>query len=354
MSRFHSRTAYAAAHVVVDPLAGDPVSDPRIDWDATMQYRRYLWSLGFGVAEAMDTAQRGGGLPPELVHELIARSVTQARACDGAIACGVGTDGLERGATLAQIERAYCEELEFVEDLGAPAIVMASRALCAAANSADDYVRLYDRVLGSARRPVILHWLGPMFDPQLEGYWGGVDRTDALSVVLHIIGRNADKVDGIKLSLLDEGFEVRVREQLPSSVKLYTGDDFNYPTLIAGDERSHSHALLGIFDPIAPIAARAFSALDAGDAATFREILAPTVPLARKLFEAPTHAYKTGVVFLAYLNGHQSHFRMLAGAERARSVEHLTAVFALANDAGLFDDPQTAAARMREVLGARV
>jgi hypothetical protein len=340
-----SRTVYAAAHVVVDPLAGDPLIDPRIDWEATLNYRRYLWSLGLGVAEAMDTAQRGMGLPPAAVHELIERSVAEAQRVDGAVVCGIGTERLPAGVSLDEIEGEYLSELAFVEGLGASTIMMASRALCVAARGPQDYLRVYNRVLAAARRPVILHWLGPMFDQQLSGYWGGSTLERAREIVLEIIESNAAHVDGIKISLLDEDFEVAFRRALPANVKCYTGDDFNYPKLIRGDERGYSHALLGIFDPIAPVAAKAFAALDAGDADRYDALLAPTLPLARKLFEAPTHAYKTGVVFLAYLNGHQRHFRMLGGAESARSIMHLSEVFSLAKAAGVLSDPEGAAAK---------
>lgn len=350
---FRDRVAYAAAHVVCDPLADTtPASPPRLDWDATLAYRRYLWSLGFAVAEAMDTAQRGMGLDWPNAQELIRRSLAESRAVGGTVACGAGTDHLavRPGLTLADVETAYAEQCGFVEGEGGRVILMASRALAAVATSPDDYVRVYDRILSQVSRPVILHWLGDMFDPMLAGYWGSRNLDEAIEVCLHIIGDHADKVDGIKLSLLDHAREITMRRRLPPGVKMYTGDDFNYAELIRGDDQGFSHALLGIFDPIAPAAAAAFQALDAGDTERFDAILAPTVPLSRHIFQPPTFYYKTGVVFLAYLNGHQNHFRMVGGQESARSVVHLAQLFVLADQAGLLMDYERAAARMRPVL----
>ncbi|AHG93127.1 protein of unknown function DUF993 (plasmid) [Gemmatirosa kalamazoonensis] len=350
---FQQRIAYAAAHVVADPLATrDPLADQAIDWDATLAFRRHLWSLGFAVAEAMDTAQRGMGLGWDAARELIARSIAEARAEGGTVACGAGTDHLvpNESVTLDDVSRAYEEQVGFVEGHGGRVILMASRALARAARSADDYRRVYGRVLSQVRQPVILHWLGDMFDPQLAGYWGTRDVSAAMATCLDVIGEHAAKVDGIKISLLDADAEIAMRRRLPAGVRMYTGDDFNYDRLIAGDEHGHSDALLGIFDAIAPAASAALQALDRGDRATFDCALAPTVPLSRHIFRRPTYAYKTGVVFLAWLNGHQSHFRMIGGAESWRSVPHLAELFRLADAAGLLRDPGLAATRMRQVL----
>jgi hypothetical protein len=349
-----TRVAIAAAHVVADPLAPhDPWLEPAIDWDATIAYRRHLWDLGLGVAEAMDTAQRGGGLGWPEARELIGRTLDAARDVPGAeVVCGIGTDQLDesRAHTLAAITDAYLEQAAAVEERGGRLVVMASRALARAARTPDDYAAVYDRVLAAARRPVVLHWLGAMFDPALAGYWGGGTFERDVEVCLAVIGAHRDKVDGIKLSLLDAGKEVALRARLPAGVKMYTGDDFNYPELMAGADGRHSHALLGIFDAIAPAASGALAALAAGDEAQFRAILDPTVPLARHVFGAPTRFYKTGVVFLAYLNGHQRHFTMIGGQESARSVLHLAELFRLADAAGLLRDPDLAAHRMRAVL----
>lgn len=349
-----SRIAFSAAHVVCDPLAGtDPLTQSQIDWEATLAYRRHLWSYGLAVAEAMDTAQRGMGLPPEGARELIERSLAEARAVGGRIACGAGTDHLAPGAgvTLEEVERAYEEQCAHVERHGGQIILMASRALAACAKGPDDYERVYGRILSQVSQPVILHWLGDMFDPQLAGYWGYRDDLDAaMEVCLRVIRSNVDKVDGIKISLLDAEKEVRMRRLLPPSVKMYTGDDFNYPELIKGDEQGYSHALLGIFDAIAPAASAAIASLDAGDTAKFDAALEKTVPLSRHIFQKPTYSYKTGVVFMAYLNGHQQHFRMLGGAEGARSIVHLSELFVMADQAGLLADPELAAERMRLTL----
>lgn len=350
---FRSRVAYAAAHVVADPLADTtPAAPPVIDWDATLAYRRYLWSLGFAVAEAMDTAQRGMGLDWPTAQELIRRSLAEARAVGGSVACGAGTDHLQPrpGLTLADVEEAYAEQVGFVEQHGGRVILMASRALAACASSAADYAQVYDRILSQVQQPVILHWLGDMFDPALAGYWGSRDLDAAMNTCLQIIAGHAAKIDGIKISLLDADKEIAMRRRLPPSVKMYTGDDFNYPQLIQGDDQGYSHALLGIFDAIAPAASAAFGALDAGDTARFDAMLAPTVPLSRHIFAAPTYYYKTGVVFLAYLNGHQHHFRMVGGQESARSMVHLAELFMLADRAGVLRDPQQAVARMRPLL----
>jgi hypothetical protein len=348
-----SRVFYAAAHVVSDPVApGDPIGAARLDWEATLAYRRHLWSWGLGVAEAMDTAQRGMGLDWEAARELIRRSVAEARAAGGEIVCGAGTDQLPEGrpASLDAIREAYLEQLGFIESEGGRAVVMASRALAATAHGPDEYRSIYDAVLGQARRPVILHWLGEQFDPQLRGYWGARDLDEASATVLDLIADNAERIDGVKTSLLDAEHERALRRGLPVGVRLYTGDDLNYPELIRGDGDRASDALLGVFDAIAPAASAALQALDAGDPAGFDERLAPTLPLARRLFEAPTPSYKTGIVFLAYLGGHQRHFRMVGGMESARSALHLSEVFRLADRAGLLPDPDLAVERMRRVL----
>src|SRR5918993_3854199 len=348
-----SRVAYAAAHVVCDPLAdNNPTLDADLDWEATLSYRRYLWSLGLSVAEAMDTAQRGMGLGWETSRELIRRSIAEARAVGGDIASGAGTDHLDPTdvATLSEIKSAYEEQCAFVEGVGGRVILMASRALAARAESPEDYAEVYGAILSQVSSPVIIHWLGEMFDPALGGYWGHRDLDAATEVCLEIIRDHAEKVDGIKVSLLDAGREIEIRRRLPAGVRMYTGDDFDYPELIRGDEEGFSHALLGIFDAIAPAAAAALAALDAANIDRYEEILAPTVTLSRHIFKAPTQYYKTGVVFLAYLNGHQDHFRMVGGLESARSVVHLSELFVLADKAGLLLDGERTAERMRRVL----
>jgi len=347
------RVAFAAAHVVCDPFADtDPLSNAQIDWEATMAYRRYLWSLGFSVAEAMDTAQRGMGLDWTRAKELIRRTIAEARAVNGNVASGAGTDHLQPGphVTLEDVEAAYEEQCSFIEEHGGRIILMASRALAACAKGPEDYERVYGKILSQVSQPVILHWLGDMFDPALTGYWGSRDLDEAMEVCLRIIRNNKDKVDGIKISLLDADKEIKMRRLLPEGVKMYTGDDFNYPMLIRGDEQGYSHALLGIFDAIAPAAAAALHALDAGDIDRYNRIMEPTVPLSRHIFQKPTYSYKTGIVFMAYLNGHQNHFRMIGGAEGARSIVHLAELFVLADQAGLLIDPELAVKRMRLVL----
>ncbi|MDB4915407.1 MAG: hypothetical protein JWM95_3051 [Gemmatimonadetes bacterium] len=350
---FRSRVAFAAAHVVCDPLGEfDAAGNAPIDWDSTLVYRRHLRTHGFAIAEAMDTAQRGGGLTWPAAQELMARALADSRADGGAMACGAGTDHLipGPGVTIDDVERAYAEQVAFVERHGGRIILMASRALARAAVSADDYRRVYGNILRQAREPVILHWLGDMFDPALAGYWGTRDLDAAMDVCLDVIAAHSDKVDGIKISLLDAQKEIDMRRRLPAGVRMYTGDDFNYAQLIAGDDTHHSDALLGIFDGIAPAASAALQALDAGDLVRYHAILAPTVPLSRHIFRAPTVAYKTGIVFLAYLNGHQDHFRMLGGAESARSIPHLGELIRLADAAGLLRDPELAVARARGVF----
>ncbi|MFI1714157.1 dihydrodipicolinate synthase family protein [Streptomyces litmocidini] len=345
-----SRTVFSAAHVVADPYADTtPDSPAAVDWDATLAFRRHLWSHGLGVAEAMDTAQRGMGLDWAGAAELIRRSAAEARAVGGRIACGAGTDQIA-GGTLAEVRAAYEEQLAVVEESGAQAVLMASRALAAAATGPEDYLDLYGHLLRQAGEPVILHWLGPMFDPALDGYWGSADLDAATETFLDVIAAHPDKVDGIKVSLLDARREVELRRRLPGGVRCYTGDDFHYPELIAGDEQGFSHALLGVFDPLGPLAAEAVRILDTGDADGFRKVLDPTVSLSRHLFRAPTRFYKTGVVFLAWLAGHQEHFTMVGGLQSARSLPHLARAYELADGLGLFPDPARAESRMRSLL----
>ena len=356
-----NRVAFAAAHVVADPRAAvDPWLQAAIDWDATLAFRRHLWSHGFGVAEAMDTAQRGMGLDWPTSLELIRRSVHEAESCPGAIVfSGAGTDHLPPGASYTpdDVIAAYEEQCGAIEAAGGRIILMASRALAACARTPDDYMRVYGRVLSQVREPVILHWLGEMFDPALAGYWVGAgglasdpDHARATEVCASVINANAAKVDGVKVSLLDAGKEIALRARLPHGVRMYTGDDFNFAALIGGDATGYSDALLGIFDAIAPAAAAALSALAEGDRTRFDAILAPTVPLSRHVFAAPTRFYKTGVVFLAWLNGHQTHFTMVGGQQSARSVVHLSELFRLADTAGLLREPELAVSRMRAFL----
>ncbi len=351
------RVAFAAAHVVADPLAdNDPWLDVAIDWEATLDYRRYLWGLGLGVAEAMDTAQRGMGLDWAASLELIARSVEAARDFDGdaLLACGAGTDhaGPDPTQSVEDVIGAYEEQCSAVEAAGGRIILMASRVLAACAKSPDDYARVYDRILGQVKEPVIIHWLGEMFDPALAGYWGHGDHAAAMDVCLGIVADNAAKVDGIKISLLDDTKEIAMRRRLPEGVRMYSGDDFNYPDLIAGDAQGHSDALLGIFDVIAPAASAALAAMGRGDMAAYFEILEPTVPLSRHIFKAQTRFYKTGVVFMAYLNGLQDHFAMVGGQQSARSARHLAELFRLADKAGLLANPDLACDRMARVMAA--
>ncbi|HJQ56924.1 MAG TPA: dihydrodipicolinate synthase family protein [Vineibacter sp.] len=348
-----NRIAYSAAHVVADPFAdNDPWLTPAIDWETTLKFRRHVWSLGLGVAEAMDTAQRGMGLDWSTSLELIRRSTALAKAEGGLIRSGAGTDHVAPSPdlTVDDVIRAYEEQCEAVEAAGGQIILMASRALTACARSADDYLKVYDRILRQVREPVLIHWLGEMFDPALDGYWGHKDHWQAMDVCLAAIGAHPAKVDGIKISLLDKDKEIAMRRRLPEGVRMYTGDDFNYAELIAGDAEGHSDALLGIFDAIAPAASAALGALARGESNVFHDVLAPTVPLSRHIFRAPTRFYKTGVVFMAYLNGLQEHFVMVGGQQSARSLLHLADVFRLADAAGLLKDPDDAVARMRRVL----
>ncbi|MET9319210.1 dihydrodipicolinate synthase family protein [Streptomyces sp. NPDC003038] len=347
-----SRKFYAAAHVVADPLAASAESGPVLDWESTLAFRRRLWAQGLGVAEAMDTAQRGMGLDWPTAAELIRRSAAEARAVGGRIVCGAGTDQLAQGGphSLAAITAAYEEQLAHTEACGAGAVLMASRALAASARGPEDYLEVYGGLLRQSTRPVVLHWLGPMFDPELRGYWGHDDLDVATDVFLKVIAECPQKVDGIKVSLLDAEREVDIRRRLPSGVRCYTGDDYHYPELIAGDGELASDALLGIFDPIAPIVARAALALDRDDPGGFRELLDPTVPLSKHLFAPPTRFYKTGVVLLAWLAGYQEHFTMVGGLHSARSLPHLATAYELADGLGLFPDPELAEDRMRRLL----
>jgi hypothetical protein len=355
-----NRIAYSAAHVVADARAAvDPWLDCAIDWDTTIRYRQRLWGMGLGVAEAMDTAQRGMGLDWPTSLELIRRSLDAARDTPGAlVASGCGTDHLapESAKSVDDVIRAYEEQMAAIEKLGGRLIVMASRALARVARSPADYERVYDRVLSQARQPVILHWLGDMFDPALKGYWGNDDVNAAMATALGIIEAHAAKVAGIKISLLDKDKEIAMRRRLPADVRMYTGDDFNYAELIAGDgvgaapNQQRSDALLGIFDAIAPAASAALAALAAGDAVRFHQILEPTVPLSRHIFKAPTRYYKTGVVFMAWLNGHQDHFIMVGGQQSTRSLPHLAELFRLADAAGLIEQPDLALRRMKTLM----
>jgi hypothetical protein len=355
-----SRIAYSAAHVVADARADiSPTLNCAIDWDATIAYRQRLWAMGLGVAEAMDTAQRGMGLDWPTSLELIRRSLDAAKDHPGArLASGCGTDHLDPqdARSVDDVIRAYEEQMAAIEGLGGRLILMASRALARVAKSPADYERVYHRILSQAREPVVLHWLGEMFDPALAGYWGSRDVPSAMDTALAVIAAHADKVDGIKISLLDKDHEIHMRRRLPASVRMYTGDDFNYAELIAGDghgpavTHGQSDALLGIFDAIAPAASAAFAALTAGDVARFHALLAPTVPLSRHIFQAPTRFYKTGIVFMAWLNGHQKHFAMVGGQQSSRSLLHFTQLFQLADAAGLIEQPDLAVHRLRSLM----
>jgi len=352
------RIAYSAVHVVNDPLSdSDPWLDTVVDWDTTIEFRRHIWSLGLGVAEAMDTAQRGMGMDWPNSLELIKRSIDAAKDFEknsGAalLASGAGTDQLEPGpdVSIDDVIAAYEEQCEAIEGAGGRIILMASRALTETATSPDDYLKVYDRILTQVKEPVVIHWLGEMFDPALAGYWGSDDHWAAMDTCLEMLARNAAKVDGIKVSLLNAEKEIAMRNKLPGGVLMYTGDDFNFPELIAGDDDSYSHALLGIFDAIAPAASAALQAMGRQDMDTYHDILAPTVPLSQHIFKAPTRFYKTGVVFMAYLNGHQNHFTLVGGQESARSLIHLAELFRLADKAGLLARPDMATARMKGLM----
>lgn len=350
---YASRVGFAAAHVAADPLGANVPGAPAVvDWDATLAFRRELFRYGFGVAEAMDTAQRNMGLDWPAVQELVRRSADQARSLGARIASGAGTDQAAPGSlrTVEEVLAAYVEQVAYVESTGSQVILMASRHLAEVAGSADDYLHVYARLLEQVREPVVLHWLGEAFDPQLRGYWGSTDVATATATFLDLVRAHAPKVDGVKVSLLSAEHETGLRAALPDGVRLYTGDDFNYPELIRGDGTHHSDALLGAFAAIAPAASAALTALDAGDLAAYDAAMAPTLPLSRHVFEAPTYHYKTGIAFLAWLNGHQPGFTMVGGLQSARGVLHQTRLFELANDARLLRDPDLAAARMTDWL----
>ena len=352
-----NRVAFSAAHVVANPLADiDPWLSAAVDWDKTIAFREHVWDLGLGVAEAMDTAQRGMGLDWPTSLELIERSVRAAKARGNALVfSGAGTDHLapEDAKSLDDVIRAYQEQIGKIEKAGGRIILMASRALARIGRGPDDYAKVYNRVLSQVAEPVIIHWLGDMFDPALANYWGTQNLDEAMDVAVGVINANAAKVDGVKVSLLDKQREIDMRRRLDKKIKMYTGDDFNYAELIAGDEYGFSHALLGIFDAIAPAASYALSRLGAGDAVGFHDVLGPTVPLSRHIFKAPTRFYKTGIVFMAYLNGHQDHFTMVGGQDSARSTLHLAELFRLADQAGLLANPELATRRMKMVLALR-
>ena len=346
------RVVFSAAHVVADPFSNsDPSGPAALDWDATMAFRRHLAGLGLGIAEAMDTAQRGMGLDWPVALELIRR--TRAELPDALVFNGCGTDQLDPkdARDLSDVRRAYLEQVEAIQKLGGRLVLMASRALAKVAKTPDDYLSVYRDVIAACDEPVILHWLGDAFDPALSGYWGSPGFETAMETALAVIEENAAKVDGIKVSLLDKDKEIRMRRCLPDGVVMYTGDDFNYPELIAGDEHGFSHALLGIFDPLAVAVGKAIGQLGDGDVAGFRATLDPTVPLAREIFRAPTQYYKTGVVFLAWLNGHQDHFVMLGGAQSMRPLPHFVDCFRMADQTGLLADPDLAIVRMKRLLG---
>lgn len=346
-----SRHVYAAAHVVADPWRVSMGSEAGcVDWEATLTIRQRIWAAGLGVAEAMDTAQRGMGITWPDVRTLVSRTLSDPDR--GPVVVGIATDQLVPGgrASLTKIVEAYLEQLEFVEGLGGDAVLMASRHLAATATSPDDYVDVYSRILSAANRPVILHWLGSVFDPQLAGYWGSDDYGAASEVVLRIMEENITHVRGIKMSLLDASLEKDFRRRLPEGVRMFTGDDYNYPELIAGNGREHSDALLGAFAYLAPFAAAAVRRLDVGDEAGFRAILDPTVPLSRVVFEAPTQFYKSGVAWLSYLSGFQTHFTMLGGLQAGRSLIQLADTYRLADGIGLFPDPDLAARRVSDYL----
>jgi hypothetical protein len=351
-----NRVAFSAAHIVSDALADcDPWLSAAIDWDKTIAFREHIWDLGLGVAEAMDTAQRGMGLDWPTSLELIQRSVQAAKRRGALVFSGAGTDHLapDDAKSPDDVIRAYEEQIAAVEKAGGRIILMASRALAKIGRNPDDYAKVYDRVLSQVSEPVIIHWLGDMFDPALANYWGAPNLNEAMDVAVAVINANAAKVDGVKVSLLDKQREIDMRRRLDKNVKMYTGDDFNYAELIAGDIKGFSHALLGIFDAIAPAASYALSRLAAGDEPGFHDVLGPTVPLSRHIFKAPTRFYKTGIVFMAYLNGHQDHFTMVGGQESARSAMHLAELFRLADKAGLLANPELALRRMKAVLATR-
>ncbi len=352
-----TRTAFAAAHVVSDPLSErDPWAGgrPAIDWEASLAFRRFLWDQGLDLAEAMDTAQRGMGVDWQTAKELIGRTMVEARAhrLKPRVACGAGTDqvALDELTSEEAIIAAYSEQMEAIEAAGGQIIIMASRAMTALGGGPDTYARVYARLIEQAAQPVILHWLGDMFDPALKGYWGGGTLEAAEEAVLAIINANKEKIDGIKISLLEQKREEAFRARLPQGVRLYTGDDFNYPSLIKGDGAHFSHALLGIFGAIAPAASQALEALAKGDTKTYHQLLVPTVALSREIFKAPTQYYKAGIAFLAWLNGTQQHFIMPAGLQSSREIVHYAQVFRLADQARLLLNPDLAEQRMNLLL----
>ncbi|MEV0946521.1 dihydrodipicolinate synthase family protein [Rhodococcus sp. NPDC049939] len=342
-----SREVYAASHVVADPIrASAGNASDQIDWEATLRLRRDLWSLGLGVAESMDTAQRGMGLDWTAAKELAVRTLAEAKSVGGRAVVGVGTDQLKsERPSLAEIRDAYIEQIDAIESNGGDVVMMASRHLARAAERPDDYRTVYDAVLSAARRPVILHWLGTVFDPALDGYWGAEDRSVAIDTVVEIIVAHRDKVRGIKVSLLDQSLEIALRERMPAGVRVFTGDDYNYVDLIAGDGTHSSDALLGAFAAIGPFASAAFAHLDADDIQGFKTILRPTESLSRLIFASPTQYYKVGVAWLAYLTGKQNHFRMIGGFETGRSLLHLADLVRAADAIGLFPNPDLTADR---------
>ncbi|WP_424975179.1 dihydrodipicolinate synthase family protein [Dinoroseobacter sp. S124A] len=351
-----TRTAFAAAHVVSDPLRERNPWDgrPAVDWEATLRFRTGLWDQGLGLAEAMDTAQRGMGVDWLTAKELIERTMVAAKAhpLRPRVACGAGTDHKDMAdlGSPEAILAAYQEQAEAIEAAGGQLILMASRAFPAMGATPDDYHKVYRALIDGAQAPVVLHWLGEMFDPALTGYWGHTGLEAANCFVLDLIAENPGQVDGIKISLLDQAHEEAFRARLPEGVRLYTGDDFNYADLIAGDGAHYSHALLGIFAAIAPAASQALEALAEGDTDRYHALFAPTVHLSREIFRAPTRFYKAGIAFLAWLNGSQSHFIMPAGFQSSRDITHYAQVFRLADQADLLLQPDMAEARMKALL----
>jgi hypothetical protein len=350
---FTSRTVLAAAHVVADVHADYvPGQTPAVDWEATIAFRRHLFSYGIGIAEGMDTSERGpGGLDWPQAQELIRLGAAAAHEAGAALVSGAGTDQITSASpSLSEIVDAYTEQLEFVQGQDSAAVIRASHALAGAARSEDDYLSVYRDVLARTDRPAIVHWLGTGFDPTLAGYWGHDDPRPAMDVVVQMAEENAERIDGIKFSLLDHELEEEFRRRLPAGVKVFTGDDYGYTNLLRGDGEHHSHGLLGVLDPIAPIASTAFDSLDAGDEDTFAEVMNRSIPMAVKMFEAPADRYKVGCVFVAWLAGHQDHFRMVSGREGLRSLRHLSELFVLTDQLGLFPDPDLAGHRMRLLL----
>ena len=342
-----SREVYAAGHVVAHRLhACADSAAGQIDWDATLQLRRDLWALGLGVAESMDTAQRGMGLRWADARELAIRTLADSADTGGKVVVGVSTDQIEsHHPSLEEIADAYLEQIATVEAHGGHTVMMASRHLARAATGPDDYLAVYHRVLEAATAPVILHWLGAAFDPALAGYWGFDEPKAAMPTVADLIAAHPDTVRGIKVSLLDPALEIQLRQQICAPARVYTGDDYNYVDMIAGEGSQHSDALLGAFAAVPRFASAAFAKLDDGDTAAFRNILATTIPLSRLIFAAPTQYYKVGVAWLTYLDGRQDHFRMIAGFETGRSLLHLADLVRTAGAIGLFGDPDFTAHR---------